>query len=92
MTAKSRKITKKSLGTAYQLPSEATKELQKIMKYNDSCAFPYKRVHRSDVITLLKQYGWQGSSAASLNRLIYAHFGRSFTKVSTKNTGASKNA
>ena len=71
-------MSKKTISSAYKLPSEALQQLYEIMQYNDSCANVNKRVTREDTLLLLKQYGWSGS-VHSLNRLFKANFGRSFT-------------
>jgi hypothetical protein len=66
------------MASNYKLPRPAIAELEKIIRYNDSCKDASLRVRRSEVITLLNQYGWSGSTS-SLNRLVKSHFKRSFT-------------
>lgn len=74
------KSTKKvnPLKDTYKLPKPVLLELSKIMAYNDSCTNVNLRVTREETVLLLNQYGWAGSSS-SLNRLLKANFGRSFT-------------
>ena len=62
----------------YKLPKPVLLELSKIMDYNDSCSNMSLRVTREETVLLLNQYGWAGS-VHSLNRLLKANFGRSFT-------------
>lgn len=72
---------KNKTSDTYKISKKALTELKKIMEYNDNCRNPIYRVTKAEVVLLLEKYGWYGS-VHSLNRLIQANFGRSFTGVS----------